>query len=94
MVRAAIAFVVTVSLVGAVLLRLTPRPSSPGSATTLLRARGRAGLAIASFGLVFMGGRDVFEAAFGGIGDTVPAVAIGLGVALLRFRWRTTSPCT
>lgn len=85
-VRLAIAFVATVSLGGAVLLRLTPAPvvawicNDPSFVHVGVQV-----LAIASFGLVFMGGRDVYEAAFGGIGDAVPAVAIGLAVAMIRF---------
>ena len=38
-------------------------------------------LAIASVGLVFVGGRDVIEAAFGGIGNTIPPVIVGLVIA-------------
>lgn len=82
----ALAMVATVALAGAALLRLAPAslvaficndPSFVGVGTQVL--------AIASIGLVFVGGRDVAEAAFGGIGNTVPPVVVGLVIALVRF---------
>jgi Na+-driven multidrug efflux pump len=42
-------------------------------------------LAVASMGLVFLAARDVMEASFGGAGNAVPPVIIGLVVALARF---------
>jgi Na+-driven multidrug efflux pump len=75
-----------VALVGAALLRLTPAPvvawlcNDPAFVHVGVKM-----LAIAAIGLAFVGGRDVMEASFGGIGDTVPPVLVGIGVALSRF---------
>lgn len=41
--------------------------------------------AAAAIGLVFLGARDVLEAAWSGLGRPWPPVAIGLGAVLLRF---------
>ncbi len=82
----ALSMVAAVALVGATLLRLTPAPvvawlcNDPGFVNVGVEM-----LAIAAFGLVFLGARDVMEASFGGIGNTVPPVVIGLLVALSRF---------
>lgn len=82
----ALAFVAVVALGGAALLRL-----APASLTAFLCSDpsfvgvGAQVLAIASIGLVFVGGRDVLEAAFGGIGNTIPPVVVGLCIALVRF---------
>jgi putative MATE family efflux protein len=82
----ALGFVAVVALAGAALLRLAPAslvgficndPSFVGVGTQVL--------AIASIGLVFVGGRDVLEAAFGGVGNTIPPVVVGLCIALARF---------
>jgi len=82
----ALGMVAVVAVVGAILLRLTPAPvvawicSDPGFVDVGVQV-----LAIAAIGLVFLGGRDVIEGAFGGVGNTVPPVIIGLCVALSRF---------
>lgn len=82
----ALGMVGAVALVGAALLRLTPAPvvawlcNDPSFVHVGVEM-----LAIAAIGLAFLGGRDVMEASFGGIGNTVPPVVIGLVVALSRF---------
>lgn len=82
----AVAIVGTFTAVGAALLRFTPAPvvgwlcSDPSFVHV-----GAKVLAIASLGLMFASGRDVFEAAFGGLGSTVPPVVVGLVVALSRL---------
>lgn len=82
----ALGCVAVVALAGAALLRLAPAslvaflcsdPSFVGVGVQVL--------AIASIGLVFVGGRDVMEAAFGGIGNTIPPVVVGLVTAVVRF---------
>ncbi len=78
--------VVLIAMGGAALLRFTPGPvvawvCNDASFVDV----GVQVLAIASIGLVFLGGRDVFEAAFGGVGNTVPPVIVGLVVSLARF---------
>lgn len=42
-------------------------------------------LAVATIGVAFVGARDLLEAAFGGAGNTLPPVLVGLGVALTRI---------
>jgi len=82
----ALGMVAAVAAVGATLLRLTPGPvvawlcADPNFVHV-----GAEILAIAALGLAFLGGRDVMEASFGGTGNTVPPVVIGLVIALSRF---------
>lgn len=82
----ALGIVAVVAVGGAALLRFTPGPvvawicNDPSFVHVGVQV-----LAIASIGLVFLGGRDVLEASFGGIGNTVPPVIIGLVVAVARF---------
>lgn len=82
----ALGIVAILAFGGAALLRLTPGPvvawicNDPSFVHVGVQV-----LTIASIGLVFLGGRDVFEAAFGGIGNTVPPVVIGVVVAASRF---------
>jgi putative MATE family efflux protein len=82
----ALAMVVAVAVLGGILLRL-----APGSLVAWLCADGAyvaigvRVLAVASMGLVFLAARDVMEASFGGAGNAVPPVIIGLVVALARF---------
>ena len=82
----ALSVVALVALGGAALLRLAPGPVVAWicSDASFVDVGARV-LVIASVGLVFLGGRDVLEAAFGGVGDTVPPVVVGLAVALARF---------
>lgn len=78
--------VFVVAVLGAALLRLAPGPviawlcNDAGFVEV-----GAQVLTIASIGLVFVGARDVMEASFGGVGNTIPPVVIGLTVALARF---------
>lgn len=75
-----------VSIGGIALLRLTPGPvvawlcNDPAFVHVGVEI-----LTIAAVGLAFLGGRDVMEASFGGIGNTVPPVIIGVCIAALRF---------
>lgn len=74
------------ALVGAALLRIAPGPvvawlcNDASFVVVGVRV-----LAIASIGLLFVGARDVMEASFGGVGNTIPPVVIGLTIALARF---------
>lgn len=82
----ALGTVATVAVFAAAFLRLAPGPvvawicNDPSFVGVGVQV-----LTIASIGILFLGGRDVIEAAFGGIGYTIPPVVIGLGVAVVRF---------
>lgn len=82
----ALGMVVGIAVLGGVMLRL-----APATLVSWLCADGAyveigvKVLAVASFGLVFLAARDVMEASFGGAGNAVPPVVIGLVVALSRF---------
>ncbi|MCW5837782.1 MAG: MATE family efflux transporter [Labilithrix sp.] len=82
----ALGVVVSVAIGGALVLRLAPGPvvawicSEPAFVHV-----GAQVLAVASFGLVFVGARSVLEATFGATGDTVPPVVVGLVIALARI---------
>lgn len=82
----ALSIVGVLALAGAALLRLTPGPvvawlcNDPSFVGV-----GAEMLTIAAIGLAFLGGRDVMEASFGGTGNTIPPVVIGVVVALSRF---------
>ena len=78
--------VFAVALFGAALLRLAPGPVVAWLCNDASFVEvGVQVLAIASIGLLFVGARDVMEASFGGVGNTIPPVVIGLMVALARF---------
>ncbi|HVJ90782.1 MAG TPA: MATE family efflux transporter [Labilithrix sp.] len=85
-VRMALIVVVTIALGGAAFLSFAPAPmvawicNDPEFVNVGVRV-----LAVAAIGLVFLGSRDVLEAAFGGVGNTLPPVFIGFAVALARF---------
>ena len=82
----ALGAVAAVALCGATLLRLAPAPVVAWLCNDASFVEvGVQVLTIASLGLAFVGGRDVMEASFGGIGNTVPPVVVGLLVALARF---------
>lgn len=82
----ALGAVATVALAGATVLRLAPAPVVAWLCNDASFVEvGVQVLTIASLGLAFIGGRDVMEASFGGIGNTVPPVVVGLLVALARF---------
>lgn len=82
----ALGMVAVVALGGAALLRLTPTPVVAWlCADPEFVQVGVEMLSIASIGLAFLGGRDVMEASFGGIGNTVPPVVVGVFTALSRF---------
>lgn len=82
----AIGIVATVGVLGGMFLRAAPAPviawicNDPSFVDVGVQV-----MAIAALGLVFLGGRDVFEASFGGVGNTIPPVLIGLVIALTRF---------
>jgi putative MATE family efflux protein len=82
----ALGAVAVIAFGGAALLRLTPTPVVVWLCNDASFVEvGVQVLMIASMGLAFVGGRDVMEASFGGVGNTIPPVVIGLGIALARF---------
>lgn len=85
-VQYALAVVVAVTFAGAMLLLASPVSVVAWicSDPSFVRV-GAQVFTIAAVGLVFLGVRDVLEAAFGGLGNTMPPVIIGLFVAVLRF---------
>ncbi|MBX3191500.1 MAG: hypothetical protein KF819_31180 [Labilithrix sp.] len=82
----ALSLVGVVAIGGIALLRLVPGPvvgwlcNDPSFVHVGVEV-----LTIAAVGLAFLGGRDVMEASFGGIGNAIPPVIVGVGVAALRF---------
>jgi putative MATE family efflux protein len=82
----ALGLVVLVAVCGILLLSVSPAPvvawlcADEGYVDVGARV-----LSVAALGLAFLGGRDVLEAAFGGVGNTVPPVVVGLAIALSRF---------
>lgn len=85
-VRLSLGVVAAVTVVGATLLYLSPAPVVAWICSDEAFVHvGAQVLTIASLGLVFLGGRDVLEAAFGGVGNTIPPVTIGVLVAAARF---------
>jgi putative MATE family efflux protein len=82
----ALGMVGVVAIAGSIALRLTPAPVVAWicSDSSFVHV-GVQVLSVAAIGLAFLGCRDVLEAAFGGIGNTLPPVIIGTTVALSRF---------
>ncbi len=82
----ALALMAAFALGGALLLMIAPRPiiaflcDDPGYVGAGVRFLG-----IAAIALIFLGTRDLMDSSFGGLGNTIPPLIVGIAITVARF---------